>query len=66
MGKLKFSVVQCENNIFRIFFSLFKKYYTPKKELYLAKTREESLNGIHNVEFRNTLPNISTELNKNI
>ena len=66
MQKLKFSVVQCKNNLFRIFFSLFKKYYTPIKEIYLSKTREDALECIHNEQFRKTLPNISTVLNNDV
>lgn len=63
--KLNFSVVQCKNNIFRMFFSLFKKYYTPIKELYLAKSYEDALKGLHDETFRSSLPNLSTEMNKN-
>ena len=63
--KLNFSVVQCKNNIFRMFFSLFKKYYTPIKELYLAKSYEDALKGLHDDTFRSSLPNLSTEMNKN-
>ena len=63
--KLNFSVVQCKNNIFRMFFSLFKKYYTPIKELYLAKSYEDALKGLHDDTFRSNLPNLSTEMKKN-
>ena len=63
MEKLRFSVVECKNNLFRIFFSLFKKYYTPVKEIYLAKTPEEASKAIQDPNFRTSLPNISSMLN---
>lgn len=63
MRKLKFSVVECKNNLFRMFFSLFKKYYTPVKEIYLAKTSEDALCAIHDESYRKSLPNITSMLN---
>lgn len=62
MNKLNYSVVQCKSNIFKMFFSLFKKYYTPVKELYLVKTEENAQKAIHNDKFRETLPKITTLL----
>ena len=41
MGKLVYSVLQCKNNIFKMFFNLFKAYYVPVKALYLCKNSEE-------------------------
>ena len=63
MKKLKFSVVECKNNLFRMFFSLFKKYYTPVKEIYLAKTSKDALCAIHDESYRDSLPNITSMLN---
>lgn len=62
LQKLKFSVVQCNSNIFKIFFSLFKRYYTPVKELYLVKSYENAQKAIHDDKFREKLPKISTLL----
>ena len=63
MQKLNFSVVQCKSNIFKMFFSLFKRYYTPVKELYLVKTFDNAQKAIDDDKFRETLPKISTLLN---
>ena len=62
MTKLNYSVVQCKSNIFKLFFSLFKQYYTPVKELYLVKTFDDAQKAIHDDEFRETLPKITTLL----
>lgn len=58
VDKLKFSVIQSENNIFKMFFSLFKKYYEPIKPLYLCRTENDTKECIHSVDSRSNFPNI--------
>ncbi len=58
IDKLKFSVVESKSNIFKLFFSLFKKYYVPKKSLYLCKSIEDVNDCIFNIDSRNKYPNI--------
>ena len=58
MNKLVFTVIQCRNNIFKLFFSLFKKYYVPVKPLYLCSNIEETDLCIFDLEKRNRFPNI--------
>lgn len=58
MDKLKFSVIQCKNNIFKLFFSLFKKYYIPVKPLYLCSNVDDTQCCIFDEEKRNSFPNI--------
>lgn len=49
-NKLGFTIIKSESNIFRIFFKLFKQFYTPIKPLYLCDTLEKSLECIHDEE----------------
>jgi hypothetical protein len=56
--KLDFTIVQTTNNVFRIFFSLFKQYYNPVKPLYLCKSSEESVVCLHDSKKRISFPNI--------
>ena len=65
MEKLKFTIVQCKNNIFKLFFSLFKKYYVPVKPLYLCSNVEETHECVSNEESRHKFPNICNLLEKN-
>ena len=58
MNKLVFTVIQCKNNIFKLFFSLFKKYYVPVKPLYLCSNVEETDLCIFDLEKRKSFPNI--------
>lgn len=58
MNKLVFTVVQCKNNIFKLFFSLFKKYYVPVKPLYLCANEDEVYSCVFDEEKRNSFPNI--------
>ena len=58
MNKLVYSVLQCENNIFKMFFNLFKAYYIPVKPLYLCKNEKEVTQCLENESFRNSLPNM--------
>ena len=62
--KLKFTVLQNENNLFRIFFTIFKKYYNPLKPLYLSKTDEEVQECLHNQEKRKEFNEIMSQLNE--
>ena len=64
MKKLKFTIVQCKNNIFKLFFSLFKQYYSPVKPLYLCCNLEETKDCIFTEETRNKYPNICNLLEK--
>ena len=62
IDKLNFSVIQSENNIFKMFFSLFQKYYEPIKPLYLCRTTNDTSDCIHKPESRDNFPNICTML----
>ena len=57
--KLVFTVIQNNNNIFKIFFKLFKKYYSPIRPLYLSKDVEETQKCLHDKEARKSIPNVS-------
>jgi len=54
-NNLGFTIIKCKSNIFRIFFKLFKQFYTPIKPLYLCQTMDHALECIHNEEKRNQL-----------
>ena len=56
--KLVFSIVQNQNNIFSMFFKLFKQYYNPVKPLYLCKDSDETRRCLHEPSSRSTFPNI--------
>ena len=58
LDKLTYSVLKSKNNIFKLFFSLFKKYYVPIKPLYLCSNQEEVNECLFNTETRNKFPNI--------
>lgn len=60
--KLEFSVFKCKNNVFKLFFGLFKKYYEPVKSLYLCKTLEDVNICLYDEEGRKQFPNICTML----
>lgn len=64
LEKLHFTVLQNENNLFRIFFTIFKKYYNPLKPLYLCKTDEEVQECLHNQEKRHEFNEIMNQLNE--
>ena len=64
MKKLKFTIVQCKNNIFKLFFSLFKQYYIPVKPLYLCCNLQETQECTFNEESRDKFPNICNLLEK--
>lgn len=56
--KVCFSVVQTDNNVFSMFFSLFKQFYKPYKPLYLCKNNEELEDIMNNPENRKNYKNI--------
>lgn len=58
LDKLTYSVLKSKNNIFKLFFSLFKKYYVPIKPLYLCCNQEEVDDCLFNPEKRSKFPNI--------
>lgn len=58
LGKLVYSVLQCDNNIFKMFFSLFKAYYVPIKPLYLCKSEDEVTKCFSDDTYRESLPNM--------
>lgn len=58
--KLMFTIIQNKNNVFRIFFNLFKKYYNPVKPLYLCKNDEETNVCLNDDNKRSTFPNIQS------
>lgn len=60
--KLMFTIIQNKNNVFRIFFNLFKKYYYPVKPLYLCKDDEETCICLNDESKRSKFPNIQTLL----
>lgn len=63
MNKLDYSIIKTPNNIFELFFSVFKKYYKPIKPLYLCKTNEQVTKCLFDEDFRSTLHNISNSIN---
>lgn len=58
--KLQFTIIINKNNLFYIFFNLFKKYYNPVKPLYLCKTEEEAIICLQDENKRSEFPNIQT------
>ena len=58
--KLEFTIIYTKNNVFRLFFNFFRKYYDPVKPLYLCKTDEEVYDCFHDEEKRKQFPNIIT------
>ena len=58
LDKLTYSVLKSKNNIFKLFFSLFKKYYIPVKPLYLCSNQTEVTECLFDDEKRSKFPNI--------
>ena len=54
-NNLGFTIIKCKSNIFRMYFKLFKQFYTPIKPLYLCETMEHAIECIYNEEKRNEL-----------
>ena len=57
--KVKFTIIQNETNLFKIFISIFKQYYKPYKPLYLCKNDEEREMCLTDESSRQKLPNIT-------
>jgi|MDTG01.5.fsa_nt_gb hypothetical protein len=62
--KLQFTIIQTSNNVFHLFFSLFKQYYVPIKPVYLTKNHSETQCCIYDEIMRNNLPTIGHLLNQ--
>tara|TARA_R110002020_G_scaffold215740_1_gene423020 strand:+ start:133 stop:597 length:465 start_codon:yes stop_codon:yes gene_type:complete len=62
LDKLQFTVLQNENNLFRMFFALFKKYYNPLKPLYLCKNEDEVQDCLHDQAKRHEFNEIMNQL----
>lgn len=56
--KLSFTIIQCNNNIFKMFFSLFKLYYEPVKPLYLCDNEDITTKCLTNTDELKKMPNI--------
>lgn len=54
--KLQFTIIQSSNNVFRMFFKLFKQFYTPIKPMYLCKNDEQTNNCLNDSDLRSNLP----------
>ena len=52
--KLEFSIVEVDNEIFRLYFSVFKMYYEPKKTLYMCKNQDEIYACLHDPSSRSS------------
>lgn len=59
INKVGFTIIENENNLFKIFINIFKQYYKPYKSLYLCKTREETELCLNDEESRSKFPNIT-------
>ena len=62
--KLQYTIIQTSNNVFHLFFSLFKQYYVPIKPVYLTKNHSETQSCIYDEIMRNNLPTIGHLLNQ--
>jgi|TARA_B100001059_G_C17769321_1_gene547473 hypothetical protein len=62
--KLEFTIIQTSNNVFHLFFSLFKQYYTPIKPMYLTKNHSETQSCIYDEAKRNHLDTLGNLLDK--
>ncbi len=58
--KLEFSIIEVDNNIFRMFLSLFKQYYTPRKPLYICKNQEETQDCLNDPKKREILHEVNS------
>jgi|TARA_B110000114_G_C14880327_1_gene312443 hypothetical protein len=57
--KLDFTIIQSNNNIFRLFFSLFKMYYEPIKPLYMCENDESTQKCLSSKSERSKVANFS-------
>lgn len=59
INKVGFTIIENENNLFKIFINIFKQYYKPYKSLYLCRNNEETELCLNDEESRNKFPNIT-------
>jgi|TARA_B110000285_G_C15132521_1_gene624637 hypothetical protein len=59
INKVGFTIIENEDNLFKIFINIFKQYYKPYKSLYLCKNHEETEMCLNDEESRNKFPNIT-------
>ena len=57
--KLDFTIIQTNNGIFKMFFSLFKLYYAPIKPLYMCESDESTEKCLTSNNERNKVKNFS-------
>jgi hypothetical protein len=57
--KLDFTIIQSNNNIFRLCFSLFKMYYEPIKPLYMCENDESTQKCLLSKSERSKVANLS-------
>jgi len=57
--KLDFTIIQSNNKIFNLFFSLFKMYYEPIKPLYLCESNESTEKCLTSNNERSKVTNFS-------
>ena len=62
--KLDFTIIQSNNGLFKIFFSLFKQFYVPIKPLYICETEESTEECLTNSIEREKKSNISNMVDK--
>lgn len=62
INKVKFTIIQNETNLFKIFINIFKQYYKPYKPLFLCKNDEERQMCLTDEKYREKLPNITNLL----
>ena len=60
--KISYSVIVNENNLFSIFFAIFKQYYKPQRPLYYCKTTNEMTKILSNKELRDQQPNLNEQI----
>ena len=62
--KLDFTIIQSNNNIFKVFFSLFKMYYEPIKPLYMCESDEVTEKCLESKNERSKTANFSEMINE--
>jgi len=61
--KLDFTIIQSSNNIFKMFFSLFRMYYDPIKPLYMSKDDATTEKCLDSKDERNNVANFVDMVN---
>jgi len=62
--KLNFTIIQTNNKIFKVFFSLFKMYYEPIKPLYMSESDEVTEKCLESKIERSKTVNFSEMINE--